>query len=356
MGGANTRLSEFRVDEAGELDMGKNLRELFVDQLRLCKVKPTETVAVISELGKKDEYVNAAVESARSIGAAALVLTASSLSSPMLPPYDSDGREIPALLAAASECDLVIDVTVGGLIHSDVRTRITGRGKRMLFVAEPADVLGRLMGSEQIRALAEAGARKLKAGKALRVTSEAGTDLTTDISGADLPITQQWGYVDEPGRWDHWPSGFIACFPRDRSAQGKIVLQPGDVLLPWQRYLREQVELRITNGFITEIKGAGADAFVLRDYFESWKDPNVFAMSHVGWGFHPAARWSAFDVYDATTLYGQELRSTSGNFMWSTGSNRFADRHTPAHLDIPMRDCTVEIDGAPVVVAGRLAA
>jgi 2,5-dihydroxypyridine 5,6-dioxygenase len=334
--------------------MSKNLRELFVDQFKLCKVRANETVAVISELGRKEAYVNAAVESARELGAAALVLTASSLSNPVLPPYKSDGREIPALLAAASQCDLVIDVTVGGLIHSDVRTRITGNGKRMLFVAEPADVLERLIGTEELRALSESGARKLKAGRRLHVSSEAGTDLTADISGAELPITQQWGYVDEAGRWDHWPSGFIACFPHDLSAQGKIVLQPGDVLLPWQRYVRDQVTLRIKNGFIEDISGPGIDALTLRDYFESWKDPNVFALSHVGWGFHPAARWSAFEVYDATTLFGQELRSTAGNFMWSTGSNRFANRHTPAHLDIPMRGCTVEIDGAPVVVAGRL--
>jgi len=334
--------------------MSKNLRELFVEQLKLCKVGPNETVAVISELGKKQDYVNAAVEAAHELGAAGVVLTASSLSNPVLPPYESDGREIPALIAAAAECDLVVDATVGGLIHSDVRTRITGKGKRMPFVAEPADVLERLMGTEGLRAAAESGAGKLKAGRKFHVSSEAGTDLTADISGADLPITQQWGFVDEPGRWDHWPSGFIACFPHDLSAQGKIVLQPGDVLLPWQRYVRDQVTLRIKNGFIEDISGPGADALTLRDYFESWKDPNVFAMSHVGWGFHPAARWSAFEVYEPRTLFGQELRSAAGNFMWSTGSNRFANRHTPAHLDIPMRGCTVEIDGAPVVIAGRL--
>jgi 2,5-dihydroxypyridine 5,6-dioxygenase len=333
--------------------MSKNLRELFVEQLKLCKVKPSETVAVISELGKKEDYVNAAVESAHDLGAAAVVLTASSLSNPLLPPYETDGREIPALLAAAAECDLVIDATVGGLIHSDVRTQITGKGKRMLFVAEPADVLERLMGTEGLRASAESGARKLAAGRKFHVSSEAGTDLTADISGPDLPITQQWGFVDQPGRWDHWPSGFIACFPHDLSAQGKIVLQPGDVMLPWQRYVRDQVTLRIKNGFIEDISGPGSDALTLRDYFESWKDPNVFAVSHVGWGFHPAARWSAFEVYEPRTLFGQELRSAAGNFMWSTGSNRFANRHTPAHLDIPMRGCTVEIDGEPVVIAGR---
>lgn len=334
--------------------MPKTLRELFVDQFTLCKLRPDETVAVISEIGQKTEYVEAAVAAARDLGSGALVLTASSLSNPMLPPYTGDGREVPALLAAAAECDLVIDVTVGGLIHSDVRTRITGNGKRMLFVAEPADVLERLIGSPELRKAVETSGNALRDGTTLRVTSAAGTDLTADISGASLPITHQWGYVDEPGRWDHWPSGFVACFPHDLTAEGTIVLQPGDALIPWQRLVRDEVTFVVEKGYITEVKGAGADAFVLQDYFEAWQDPEVWAVSHMGWGLHPLARWSAFDVYDPRSLYGQELRSTAGNFMWSTGPNRFAGRETPAHLDIPMRGCTVEIDGRAVVRDGAL--
>lgn len=330
------------------------LQELFVEQFKLCGVTADEKVAVISEVGKKAEYIDAAVGAARDLGAGVLVLTASSLSAPLLPPYQADGREVPALLAAAAECDFVVDVTEEGLIHSDVRTRITGAGKRMLFIAEPENVLERLMGTQELRAVVEAGGAKLKAGSTLHVTSAAGTDLTADISGEDLPITHQWGFVDAEHRWDHWPSGFVACFPRDRTAEGQVVLQPGDVLIPWQKYIRDHVTLTIEKGFITDIKGDGADAFTLKDYLEAWNDPEVYAVSHMGWGVHPIARWSAFDVYNPRSLYGQELRSTSGNFMWSTGPNRFVGRETPAHLDIPMRGCTVSIDGVDVVTEGKL--
>ncbi|WP_040830116.1 hypothetical protein [Nocardia jiangxiensis] len=334
--------------------MPKTLTENFVEQFKLCKVTANETIAVIAELGQKTEYVEAAVAAARQLGAGVLVLHASSLSNPMLPPYQADGREVAPLLAAAGECDFVVDVTVGGLIHSDVRTRITGNGKRMLFVAEPNDVLERLMGSPELRAVVEAGGRKLRAGSTLHVTSAAGTDLTADISGENLPITHQWGYVDEPSRWDHWPSGFVACFPNDRTAEGTIVLQPGDALIPWQRYVSDTVTIEVSKGYIKKISGKGADAHVLNDYFEAWQDGEVWATSHMGWGLLPQARWSAFDVYDPRSLYGQELRSTAGNFMWSTGSNRFADRETPAHLDVPMRGCIVEIDGEAVVRDGAL--
>ena len=132
------------------------------------------------------------------------------------------------------------------------------------------------------------------------------------------------------------------------------MLQPGDALIPWQRYVSDHVTLTIEAGFITDIKGDNVDAYMLRDYLEAWDDPEVYAVSHMGWGLHPVARWSAFDVYDPRSLYGQELRSTAGNFMWSTGPNRFVNRETPAHLDIPMRSCTVEIDGEAVVVNGKL--
>ena len=230
--------------------MSRSLTDLFTDQLKLCKLQPSEIVAVISELGEKQPYVDAAAAAARSLGAGVIVLTATELSHASLPPVKPANRGVPALLAAAAESDLVIDVTVGGLIHSDVRTRITGRGKRMLFVAEPPEVLDRLIGSDEIRSRVLHAGSKLKSGKTMHVVSEAGTDLTTDVSAEDLPITHQWGFVDEPGRWDHWPSGFVACFPRDRSAQGRIVLQPGDVLLPWQRYVRDHITLEGKDGYI----------------------------------------------------------------------------------------------------------
>ena len=334
--------------------MAKDLTLLFIEQFQRCKLTAAEMVAVIAELGAKQAHVQAAVRAAQSIGAGVLVLEASSLSHPNLLPQQAGGREVAVLLAAASECDLVIDLTVGGLIHSDVRTRIVGKGKRMLFVAEPADVLERLAGTPDIRELVEAGARRLKAARTLKVTSAAGTALEADVSGDDLPITMQWGYVDSPGRWDHWPSGFIACFPRDRSAQGIIVLQPGDILLPWMRVVTNRTVLTVDRGFIVRIDGTGADAFMLKNYFDSWDDPNAWALSHMGWGVHPAARFSAIDVYDAKLLFGQEFRSAAGNFMWSTGANRFAKRDTPAHLDIPMHSCTVELDDEVVVRAGQL--
>ena len=72
--------------------MPRTLTENFVEQFKLCKLQAGESVAVIAELGEKEEYVAAAVAAARQLGAGALVLHASSLSNPNLPPYTTDGR------------------------------------------------------------------------------------------------------------------------------------------------------------------------------------------------------------------------------------------------------------------------
>ena len=121
--------------------MPKSLVENFVDQFRLCKVQEGELVAVIAELGEKDTYVEAAVSAARQLGASALVLHASSLSSPMLPPYQADGREVPALLAAAKELARRERKTTGQVLSDLARRALTGAGIAHA-AEEPAAVNG----------------------------------------------------------------------------------------------------------------------------------------------------------------------------------------------------------------------
>jgi 2,5-dihydroxypyridine 5,6-dioxygenase len=51
-----------------------------------------------------------------------------------------------------------------------------------------------------------------------------------------------------------------------------------------------------------------------------------------------------------------EARSFYGNFMFSTGPNSEGggSRHTACHLDVPMRHCTLELDGERIVEDEKL--
>jgi 2,5-dihydroxypyridine 5,6-dioxygenase len=69
---------------------------------------------------------------------------------------------------------------------------------------------------------------------------------------------------------------------------------------------------------------------------------------------NPGARWDYLELYDKADINGTESRAFAGNFLYSTGANEHAGRFTAGHFDLPMRACSIALDGEPVVVEGRL--
>ena len=118
--------------------------------------------------------------------------------------------------------------------------------------------------------------------------------------------------------------------------------------------MQDPVKLTIENDYVTNIEGAGTDAELMRRYFAAWNDKDAYAVSHVGWGMNPAARYEALTMYDQRDTNGTELRAFAGNFLYSTGANEFAGRYTQGHFDLPVHGCTIILDDEPVVIDGVL--
>jgi 2,5-dihydroxypyridine 5,6-dioxygenase len=74
----------------------------------------------------------------------------------------------------------------------------------------------------------------------------------------------------------------------------------------------------------------------------------------VGFGLNSSARLDAMTFYDKRDCNGTELRAFAGNFLYSTGANEVAGRHTLGHFDLPMRHCSIALDGQHVVKEGEL--
>jgi Leucyl aminopeptidase (aminopeptidase T) len=94
-----------------------------------------------------------------------------------------------------------------------------------------------------------------------------------------------------PGRFDHWGAGHVHTFPNEGSANGTVVFAPGDIIvLPYCRYVQDEVRLDIRDGFIRKIEG-GLDAKLMSDWLEGNKaradDLDGHAISHLGWGLNP---------------------------------------------------------------------
>ena len=146
----------------------------------------------------------------------------------------------------------------------------------------------------------------------------------------------------------------VVSFPGKATVSGTLVLDRGDVNLTFKRYLAEPVRLTLENDYVTRIEGTGTDAEMMRAYLAAWGDREAYAVSHVGFGMNPNARYEALSMYDQRDFNGTELRAMAGNFLFSTGANEFAGRHTAGHFDIPVMRTTIAVDDTIVVRDGVL--
>ena len=267
-------------------------------------------------------------------------------------PSDSRLRTC-ASVQALARCALVVDCTVEGLQHAPELPTILGGGARVLVVSnEHPEILERCLPQAEDEARVRDAMRRLRAARRMDVHSRAGTALRVELAGAR--VGGVWGFTSKPGTLTHWPGGLALAFPAAGSVNGTLVLDRGDVNLTFKRYLLDPVRLVIENDHAVRIDGDGVDAELMRGHFAAWGDRAAYAVSHVGWGLNPRARWDAMAFYDKADFNGTELRAFAGNFLYSTGANEVAGRFTPGHFDLPLRGCTVELDGVAVVVDGRL--
>jgi 2,5-dihydroxypyridine 5,6-dioxygenase len=157
-----------------------------------------------------------------------------------------------------------------------------------------------------------------------------------------------------PGTIAHWPGGLVVAFPAVGTVSGTLVLAPGDVNLTFKEYVRTPVTCTVVDDYITAIDGEGLDRELFASYLAAWDEPDAYAVSHVGWGLNRDCRWDVLPLYDKGDINGTELRAFAGNFLYSAGANEVAGRYARGHFDLPMRNCTIELDGSVVVDAGRL--
>jgi len=231
-------------------------------------------------------------------------------------------------------------------------------GTRVLMIIDAPDDLEVLMSPPGLKEACVYAGQRLERTKVMRVLNDAGTDFT--VRCGEYPVMVQYGFAELPGRFDHWGAGHVHTFPNEGTAQGAVVFQPGDmVVLPYVRYVESEVRLTIRDGFIRKIEGR-LDARLMQYFLEDGKrgpdDMDPYAVSHLGWGLNPQARW------DTIALYGPQQdrinaagRVWAGNFLFSTGPNTQGGgtRDTKGHYDVPMRDCTVILDGDVIIDQGK---
>jgi len=258
-----------------------------------------------------------------------------------------------AAIEAMKQCEIIVDCTVEGMIHSAEWPEVEKTGARILVVTnEHPEILERTEPKADLAPRVARGIQMLEAASEMRITSAAGTDLIVDIR--DAPCGGTPGFGTNPGHVAHWPGGLCLAFPGKKAVNGRIVMDVGDMNLTFKSYLATQIDFTIENDYVTAIRGDGLDAELFRDYMAAWEDREAYGISHVGWGMNPGARWVSGALYDKGDMQAVEFRAWAGNFLWSTGANQYAGRFTEGHFDLPMRHCTIALDGEIVVKNGVL--
>lgn len=330
----------------------------FTEVFAQCAVKPGDVVAILSETQSRQVNVQLSELALSALGVRTFHIVLPTPPQEHKIPIRSTGTSlalqgIEQVINALAATDMVVDCTVEGVLHSrELPAILAGGTKVMMVINEHPEVLERLMPDPKLREVVRHNVGVLDKGRTMRVTSKHGTDLTVDLREA--PARGAAGYVDEPGKVGYWPAGLCVAFPRNNTVNGRIVLAPGDANLTFKRYIESPVTLIFENDHVVSIEGDGLDAELTRSYYSAWDDPDSYAISHVGWGLNPGARWDTMVMYDKRDINGTELRAFEGNFLFSTGANETANRFTACHFDYPMRNCTVEVDGETVVEEGRL--
>jgi 2,5-dihydroxypyridine 5,6-dioxygenase len=342
--------------------------DAFEAVLARCALRPGDTVAVLSESQSRPVLPQLARLAAARLGCRVFGITVPTLFDPAAPPIRSTGastalQQIGPVIAALAGSTLVVDCTVEGLMHASELPAILRGGARVIYVSnEHPEALARLLPGDALEPLVKEHVKRLRSARAMHVSSTAGTDLAISLAGATCG--GNWGYTSRPGTMTHWPGGLALAFPAAGSVNGTLVLAEGDVNLTFKRYVERPITLQIENDYVTRIEGSGVDAELMRSYIAGWAeadgqamtqpDRNAYAVSHVGYGLNPAARWDSMALYDKRDFNGTELRAFAGNFLYSTGANEVAGRYTRGHFDLPLRNCTVELDGLAVVQAGKV--
>jgi len=320
---------------------------LFKKHLELDKVKKGEIVILFTDAEFNSQYPAACLAAAKELGAEVLVMTV---------PTDTSTKALSSkvIINAWKSADMIIGMTSKvHWLYSDAHNEALKAGARTLMLHAPVEELRRLFPCEKVKQRSINGAKLLDKGKILRITSDAGTDLTMSKEGR--PGKSNYGISDIKGRWSHWPAGLVSCAPLEGSVEGVMVVDVGDILLPLGRYTQSPIKLTIREGKIVKFEGE-FDAKLLQEYFEMAKEKNAYVVSHIGWGTDHRAQWQAMMLRFWEGGGAMDSESYLGNMQIAFGSNFMLGMQGKNvcrfHFDIPTRNHSFYVDNQLIVDKG----
>jgi leucyl aminopeptidase (aminopeptidase T) len=299
--------------------------------IRKClDVKPGEDVLVIVDAGTR--VIGEALRAQASDAGADAVLA-------VMDPRANDGTEPPRAVAAALlGCDVFIAPTSRSLSHTVARKAASdagARGATMPGVTE--DMLARVMAVDfdLMAARSRAVAALLDAGMVAHVTCPRGTQLTLDLSGR-AGISDD-GDLTATGAFGNLPCG--EAFIAPLGGEGQIVASS---LAPLG-LSEEPATLTVHDGRIVAATGGLGPDYLQRLQAHGELGSNL---AELGVGTNDRAELTGNILEDEKLLGTVHVAFGASAGIGGTVS-------VPIHLDVVILDASLEVDGRPILEAGR---
>lgn len=311
-------------------------------------VKPGENVAITADTISDERVIEAVAGAVFAAGALPLVLR--------YPTPDGVGKaadkDIPykAIGAAIGNCDVWLEFGCNWILYSsaqEIALSINKDLRHVCLTGTDTDMMYRLIGNVDFTTLAEFQEKVLnmtKAAKHVKVTSPGGTDVEFE-NDPETPYYNEMGIADKPG--SAYLAGQICWFPKNETINGVIAFD-GSITPPCG-VVSEPVLLHVEKGYVKKVTG-GHHAEQFANWLASFKDPLMYRMAHICYGFHPNAKLCGNCVEDERIW---------GSTEWGLGYLPAADAppdgiDAASHSDGITLNSSVWLDGVQLLDQGKV--
>lgn len=256
-----------------------------------------------------------------------------------------NGEEPPSEVAELMQkFDVVLCPTAKSLTHTNARREASAKGVRIAtFPGITKDVMIRGMNAnyKKISTLSIKLKEILEKGKIVRVTADAGTDITFSIDGRTAYASK--GLFHQKGESGNLPTGETYLAPVEGTANGVFVVDGSMAGLGLIKNVNIRIEVQ--NGYATKISG-GILAKKLKQLLDS-VGKDAYNIAEFGIGTNDSAKLSGVLLEDEKVL--GTIHIALGNNV-SMGGNV----NVPIHLDGVVKKPTVYLDDNLIMKNGKL--
>jgi leucyl aminopeptidase (aminopeptidase T) len=256
---------------------------------------------------------------------------------------ESHAAEPPRPVAAAmAAADVVLAPTIQSLSHTAARKAASDAGVRIATLpGVTEEMLARLMNGnlDEMRRRGWAIVSALNRGSQVRITCRHGSDLSFSIEGRDGIVDA--GELSAKGAFGNLPcgEGFIA--PVEGTAEGTLVVDGSIAAIG---LVESPVRLTIEGGHLTGVTGdEGAQLMELL----TPHGPDGTNVAELGIGTNEEA------ILTGNILEDEKIFGTA-HVAFGASAGIGGTVQVPVHLDVVVKEPTVEIDGEAILGGGEL--